>query len=91
MKAVFFGSDHFFASFDTLPDDVGIHRDLRQRVLEPNDVHAVLVGFLNGEMNHGVGGVGAVPVAFAGFDPHGIAGANILNWLAGQLDAANSG
>ena len=60
-------------------------------VFEPDGLDALLVGFLNGEMNHGVGGAGAVPVAFAGFNPHRIAGANLLNWLACQLNAANSG
>ena len=60
-------------------------------MFEPDDLNIVFVGFLNGEMDHGVSGVGAMPVAFAGFDPHRIAWANLLNWLACQLNAANSG
>src|SRR5437588_816509 len=50
-------------------------------VLEPGDGLAV-EHFLHRDMHHAGVGAGAVPVLFAGRNPHGVAGADFAHWAA---------
>jgi hypothetical protein len=59
-------------------------------VFQPNDVAAVLVCFLQGQVRHGSSRRGSVPMAFLRRDGYGIAGANDLWRLAGCLHQAQA-
>jgi hypothetical protein len=56
-------------------------------LLHPVDDLAVEF-FLNGDMRHGGGGRSAVPVFFAGREPHNVAGPDLLDRSAFALCAA---
>src|SRR4051794_1875966 len=46
---------------------------------------------LNGNVTHGRGGTGAVPVLFARSEPHDIARTDLLDWTAFALNPAKAG
>src|SRR5258708_151134 len=47
--------------------------------------------FLDGDVGHGCGGCGAVPVLLTGREPDYIAGADFFDWSAPTLGAAAAG
>lgn len=57
-------------------------------VFQPDDIAAVFVGFLHGQVGHGPSRHGAVPMAFVWGDGYGVAGTNDLWCLAGGLHQA---
>lgn len=57
-------------------------------MLEPDDIDALIVGFLKSEMDHGVAGGGAVPVELVGKDRDGVAGVKVLCGLPVKLDVS---
>ena len=59
-------------------------------VFEPVDDFAV-EGFLDGDVGHGGGGGGAVPVFFAGWEPDDIAGVEFFDGSAEALGATGAG
>ena len=59
-------------------------------VFEPIDDFAIET-FLDGEVGHGGGGRGAVPMFFAGRKPDDVSGANFLDGTAPALGAAATG
>ena len=51
--------------------------------LQPHHLNVLGVGLLQGEMDHGIVGRGAVSVALAGDDEDGVAGMDFADWLSG--------
>ena len=58
--------------------------------LEPDNVNALRIGFLEREVHHGVLRAGTVPVPLMGSDDDGVAGVNLLHGLACQLNQPRS-
>lgn len=59
-------------------------------VFHPGDDFAAFIGLLDGEVDHGAVGCGAVPVLFAGGEPGGIAGSEAFDLAAFALGFADS-
>lgn len=56
----------------------------------PAGVDPVIAGFLHGKMRHKRRGAGAVPVPFVRVEPHGVAGADLLDIPAAALDQSGA-
>jgi hypothetical protein len=59
-------------------------------MFQPHHTDAILVRFLDRQMNHRVTRISAMPVPFARFNPNRIAGRDYLRWSARELHTPDS-